>query len=109
MSIVKEIKILPSMTLNEFMSEYCELFDVNNIVHINNEVEEFRAAIIGITERGEMVYDFDKMVSCLVDNGMYNSSCAMSIVTDIAKSIEAANDVRRPIIVHRWEFPLEPK
>ena len=69
---------------------------------------EFDEAIIGVSENGEcVVYSYEKMVECLIDNeGMGESDARVFIIYNTLRSLPYMSD-KAPVVVHDICFKKE--
>lgn len=60
---------------------------------------DFDEAIVGVTDEGQVVYDFERMVECLVKQGMTAEEATDLICYDTMRAIPYAGD-NPPIIMN---------
>lgn len=61
---------------------------------------DYDKAIVGITDEGRVIYDFDLMVRCLVDQGMSELEAIDFIEYNTIRALPYAGD-NPPIIMNR--------
>lgn len=65
---------------------------------------EYDAAIIGVTEDGNVIYDYDRMVGCLMDaDGMSWEEAVEFIDYNTLRAIPYAPDPKPIVIYLLWE------
>lgn len=64
------------------------------------DAPDYDEAIVGVTDDGQVVYDYELMVKCLTDRGMSAEEAADLISYDTMRAIPYAGD-NPPIIMNR--------
>lgn len=68
------------------------------------EGDEFAAAVVGVSDDGRVVYDYDRMVNCLVDTQRMSADEAVEWLDYNTLRALAYMGTKAPIVVHNLKF-----